>query len=80
MAIFLAVQKVWTNIVTLWINEWMTITIIAMLHVRRSAEFQEAEINPKRFEYNDLRVATRNFHEDMKLGAGGYGVVYKVND
>lgn len=58
----------------------MTITIIAMLHVRRSAEFQEAEINPKRFEYNDLRVATRNFHEDMKLGAGGYGVVYKVND
>lgn len=51
-----------------------------MLHVWRFAEFQEAEINPKRFDYTDLRVATRNFHEDMKLGAGGYGVVYKVND
>lgn len=51
-----------------------------MLHMRRSAEFQEAEINPKRFDYNDLRIATRNFHEDMKLGAGGYGAVYKVND
>lgn len=58
----------------------MTITINVVLHVRCSAEFQEAEINPKRFDYNDLRVATRNFHEDMKLGAGGYGVVYKVND
>ena len=73
-------QNDWTNIVTLWINEWMTIIIIVMLHVWHFAEFQEAEINPKRFDYTDLRVATRNFHEDMKLGAGGYGVVYKVND
>lgn len=77
----LVVQNNWTNIVTSWIlNEWLIITIIDMLHMRRSAEFQEAEINPKRFDYNDLRIATRNFHEDMKLGAGGYGAVYKVND
>jgi hypothetical protein len=35
-------------------------------------------VNPKRFNYNDIRAATRNFSEDMKLGAGAYGVVYKV--
>lgn len=44
------------------------------------AEFEEAEVNPKRFDYNELRVATRNFHEDMKLGAGGFGAVYKVSN
>ena len=42
------------------------------------AEINEADISAKRFEYNELRTATRNFAEDMKLGAGAYGAVYKV--
>ena len=39
----------------------------------------EADINPIKFSYNALRIATKNFLEDMKLGAGGFGVVYKVS-
>ena len=35
-------------------------------------------MKPTIFPYNDLRAATRDFHEDMKLGQGGYGAVYKV--
>ena len=42
------------------------------------AEFDEADVNPRRFDYNELRIATKNFDEDMKLGAGAYGAVYKV--
>lgn len=42
------------------------------------AEINEADINAKRFEYNELRVATRNFAPEMKLGEGAYGAVYKV--
>ncbi|KAG0626617.1 hypothetical protein M758_2G138500 [Ceratodon purpureus] len=40
-------------------------------------KIKEADINAKRFEYNELRAATKNFAPDMKLGAGAYGVVYK---
>ncbi|PIA56975.1 hypothetical protein AQUCO_00700974v1 [Aquilegia coerulea] len=32
---------------------------------------------PKEFQYKDLKQATNNFSEKMKLGQGGYGVVYK---
>ncbi|KAF5195303.1 Lectin receptor kinase [Thalictrum thalictroides] len=32
---------------------------------------------PKEFQYKDLKEATNNFNEKMKLGQGGYGVVYK---
>ncbi|KAG0558418.1 hypothetical protein KC19_10G026500 [Ceratodon purpureus] len=40
-------------------------------------KIKEADINAKRFEYNELRAATKNFAPDMKLGAGAYGAVYK---
>ncbi|KAG0605805.1 hypothetical protein M758_9G088900 [Ceratodon purpureus] len=40
-------------------------------------KINEADISAKRFEYNELRTATRNFADDMKLGAGAYGAVYK---
>ncbi|KAG0564750.1 hypothetical protein KC19_8G136600 [Ceratodon purpureus] len=40
-------------------------------------KINEADISAKRFEFNELRTATRNFAEDMKLGAGAYGAVYK---
>ncbi|XP_057842068.2 cold-responsive protein kinase 1 isoform X2 [Cryptomeria japonica] len=29
------------------------------------------------FSYKDLKLATRNFHPDNKIGAGGFGIVYK---
>ncbi|KAK8963636.1 putative L-type lectin-domain containing receptor kinase S.5 [Platanthera guangdongensis] len=32
---------------------------------------------PKEFEYKDLRRATNGFEEKMKLGQGGFGIVYK---
>ncbi|CAO2207253.1 unnamed protein product [Urochloa humidicola] len=32
---------------------------------------------PREFEYGEMRKATNNFDEKMKLGQGGYGVVYR---
>lgn len=32
---------------------------------------------PREFDYKDLKKATNNFDERMKLGEGGFGVVYK---
>nr|APU94847.1 leucine-rich repeat receptor-like protein kinase [Pohlia nutans] len=42
-------------------------------------KFEEFDVKPTIFSYNELRVATRDFHvePDMKLGEGGYGAVYK---
>jgi hypothetical protein len=31
------------------------------------------------YSYHELKVATRDFHLDNKLGEGNYGVVYKVS-
>ena len=39
----------------------------------------EYDVKPTIFTYNELRGATRDFHPDMKLGEGGYGAVFKVN-
>lgn len=43
------------------------------------AEIEKSEVNAKRFEYNQLRVATCNFSPKMKLGTGAFGAVYKVS-
>jgi hypothetical protein len=32
---------------------------------------------PKEFKYKDIKKATNNFHESMRLGKGGFGIVYK---
>ncbi|KAH9537691.1 hypothetical protein CY35_16G066300 [Sphagnum magellanicum] len=40
-------------------------------------KFAEFEVQPTIFAYNELKVATRDFHPDTKLGEGAYGVVYK---
>ena len=36
------------------------------------------EAKPYMFSYNELRIATDNFHLNNKLGEGGFGSVYKV--
>jgi hypothetical protein len=41
-------------------------------------EFAEFDVQPTIFSYSELRVATKDFHPDMRLGQGSYGVVYKV--
>ena len=37
----------------------------------------ENPINCIQFTYEQLRKATKEFHEDCKLGEGGFGPVYK---
>ncbi|PKU61976.1 L-type lectin-domain containing receptor kinase IX.1 [Dendrobium catenatum] len=37
----------------------------------------EKERGPKRFLYSELAASTKNFDEEMKLGEGGFGGVYK---
>ncbi|CAL5434667.1 unnamed protein product [Camellia sinensis] len=37
----------------------------------------EAETGPKKFSYQELATATRNFVEEEKLGQGGFGGVYR---
>jgi hypothetical protein len=32
---------------------------------------------PKEFKYKDVKKATNSFHESMRLGEGGFGIVYK---
>ncbi|KAG0602338.1 hypothetical protein M758_10G008000 [Ceratodon purpureus] len=47
-------------------------------HIRDlQKKIKDADINAKRFEYSELRVATKNFASEMKLGEGAYGAVYK---
>ncbi len=42
-------------------------------------EFARQQVQPTLYSYNVLRAATREFHDDNKLGEGAFGVVYKVN-
>ncbi|GJW96507.1 L-type lectin-domain containing receptor kinase IX.1-like protein [Tanacetum coccineum] len=37
----------------------------------------ERGAGPKRFSFRDLALATNNFSDDLKLGEGGFGCVYK---
>ncbi|KAG0559504.1 hypothetical protein KC19_10G110300 [Ceratodon purpureus] len=47
------------------------------LQLQVQQKFEEFEVKPTIFPYNQLRTATRDFHPDMKLGQGAYGAVYK---
>lgn len=40
------------------------------------AEFEKG-VGPKRYHYSELKAATSNFSEEMKLGKGGFGHVYQ---
>jgi 4-hydroxybenzoate polyprenyltransferase len=35
-------------------------------------------VQPTLYAYNDIKKATQDFHPDMKIGQGSFGVVYKV--
>ncbi|KAG0600855.1 hypothetical protein M758_11G066300 [Ceratodon purpureus] len=40
-------------------------------------ELAKKDVKPKIFTYREIRLATRNFDQNYKLGQGGFGVVYK---
>lgn len=41
-------------------------------------EFEEFDVKFIIYVYNEFRVVIWDFYLDMKLGEGGYGIVYKV--
>jgi hypothetical protein len=41
-------------------------------------EFAKQDVQPTLYAYNDIKTATQDFHPDMKIGQGSFGVVYKV--
>jgi len=43
-----------------------------------ASEFAKMDVQPRMYAYKDLQKATNNFHDNMKLGQGAFGVVYKV--
>jgi hypothetical protein len=51
--------------------------LVLKLHVLDS-EFAKRDVQPTLYAYNDIKIATRDFHPDMKIGQGSFGVVYKV--
>lgn len=53
--------------------------LLNILCVAMLTEFQQYDVNPTIFKYDELHAATNGFHPETKLGEGGYGVVYKVN-
>ncbi|KAH9534576.1 hypothetical protein CY35_17G012400 [Sphagnum magellanicum] len=40
-------------------------------------EFAKQDVQPTLYAYNDIKKATQDFHPDMKIGQGSFGVVYK---
>ncbi|KAH9551324.1 hypothetical protein CY35_09G009100 [Sphagnum magellanicum] len=40
-------------------------------------EFAKQDVQPTLYAYNDIKTATQDFHPDMKIGQGSFGVVYK---
>lgn len=65
--------------------------LIGVLYMRKKKVSSDEESNvfdaqlrwlpgmPREFKYKDLKKATNNFHESMKLGQGGFGIVYRGN-
>jgi hypothetical protein len=51
--------------------------LVLKLYVLDS-EFAKQDVQPTLYAYNDIKIATRDFHPDRKIGQGSFGVVYKV--
>jgi hypothetical protein len=43
-----------------------------------ASEFAKKDLQPRMYAYKDLQKATNNFYNNMKLGQGACGAVYKV--
>uniref|UniRef100_A0A0E0KJJ7 non-specific serine/threonine protein kinase n=1 Tax=Oryza punctata TaxID=4537 RepID=A0A0E0KJJ7_ORYPU len=75
--------------VKIWLPVSLSLTVVATIVMfllfrrqRRAiyvelVEDWEVEFGPHRFAYKDLHKATKGFHDDMVLGVGGFGKVYK---
>ncbi len=50
-----------------------------LIFLLNCVEFAKQQVQPTLYSYNMLRVATRDFHIDNKLGQGGFGIVYQVS-
>ncbi|KQJ98113.1 hypothetical protein BRADI_3g34961v3 [Brachypodium distachyon] len=53
-------------------------TIFSWSIPRKPMEWSTIPGAPIEFKYKELRIGTNNFDEKMKLGQGGYGVVYRA--
>lgn len=43
-----------------------------------SPALADQKVQPPFYQYSDLKSATRDFHQDNRLGKGGFGEVFKV--
>ncbi|XP_071706126.1 L-type lectin-domain containing receptor kinase IX.1-like [Rutidosis leptorrhynchoides] len=50
---------------------------LGMVNVTSINDDLERGTGPKRFSYKDLALATNNFSDDLKLGEGGFGCVFR---
>ncbi|KAE8008947.1 hypothetical protein FH972_005405 [Carpinus fangiana] len=67
----------------------LLVVLCGVLYVKKRRRRSDEESNffdkslswlpemPKEFKYKDIKKATNNFHESMRLGEGGFGIVYK---
>ena len=42
-------------------------------------ELARQQVQPTLYSYNEIKLATKDFHPHNKLGEGAFGVVYKVS-
>ncbi|CAM6027539.1 unnamed protein product [Sphagnum balticum] len=56
---------------------WRKYRMNALVLHEIQQEFARQQVQPTLYSYNVLKVATRDFHHDNKLGQGAFGIVYK---